>query len=77
MGQQNVPVSSLVAGSSIPVKVTFPPNISIEKCDRFTDRIIGVNSAAVVRNVFVMTASFSRCTVLRNDVLFVLLYTHF
>ena len=48
------------------VKATFPPNISIEKFCQSAKRIIGVSSAAVVRDVFATTASFKRCTVLHN-----------
>ena len=47
-------------------KATFPPNISIEKFCQSAKRIIGVSSAAVVRDVFATTASFKRCTVLHN-----------
>ena len=47
-------------------KVTFPPNILIEKFCQSAKRIIGVSSAAVVRDVFATTASFKRCTVLHN-----------
>ena len=48
------------------LKATFPPNISIEKFCQSAKRIIGVSSAAVVRDVFATTASFKRCTVLHN-----------
>ena len=47
-------------------KATFPPNISIEKFCQSAKRIIGMSSAAVVRDVFATTASFKRCTVLHN-----------
>ena len=48
------------------IKATFPPNISIEKFCQSAKRIIGVSSAAVVRDVFTTSASFKRCTVLHN-----------
>ena len=48
------------------IKATFSPNISIEKFCQSAKRIIGVSSAAVVRDVFATTASFKRCTVLHN-----------
>ena len=48
------------------LKATFPPNISIEKFCQSAKRIIGVSSAAVVRDVFATTASFKWCTVLHN-----------
>ena len=59
------------------IKATFPPNISIEKFCRFAKRTIGVSSAAAVRDMFATTASFKRCTALRDDLLFVLLYMPF
>ena len=48
------------------IKATFPPNISIEKFCQSAKRIIGLSSAAVVRDVFATTASFKRYTVLHN-----------
>ena len=51
---------------SVHVKATFPPNILIEKFCQSAKRIIGVSSAAVVRDVFATSASFKRCTVLHN-----------
>ena len=48
------------------LKATFPPNILIEKFCQSAKRIIGVSSAAVVRDVFATTASFKRYTVLHN-----------
>ena len=39
---------------------TIPPNISIEKFCQSAKRIIGVSSAAVVRDVFATTVSFKQ-----------------